>query len=366
MSNLFASPIRSKAVFYRRRCIAFVILFCVVIFFSSCYKTASKQSDSDGELVIVTSFYPMYLHTINITKDVPNVKVINMTEPQIGCLHDYQLSVSDMKLLENADVFVINGAGMETFLDKVIKQNSKIKIIEASKGIELLKEGFHHDHKHDEEDHLHDEKDYKQEHEHNHGHKHSHADKKDEKNEHDQKQDNEDEEHYNPHVWVSVSGAIEQVRNIAEQLSEYDAGKSELYKNNADAYIKKLENLRTEMHSRIKNLPNKKIITFHEAFPYFAKEFSLEIAAVIQREPGTEPGAGELKETIEIIREKRIKALFAEPQYSSKAADIISRETGANIYLLDPIVTGESKPDQINAYIDRMKQNLKVLEEALK
>jgi|YNPMSStandDraft_1061717.scaffolds.fasta_scaffold25169_2 zinc transport system substrate-binding protein len=339
MLKFFTSFAQSKFISIRSIYKALLIAVGFVFLFSSCYKTTHNEPESTQELVIVTSFYPMYLHTINIAKDVPEVKVINMTEPQTGCLHDYQLSVSDMKLLEKADIFVINGAGMEGFLEKVIKQNSKVKIAEASKGIELLKEDFHHNHKHDEED--------------NHDHE-------------DEDKDEHENEHYNPHVWVSISGAIQQVRNIADQLSEYDSKNSQLYKQNADAYIEKLEGLKTEMHSRIKNLPNRKIITFHEAFPYFAKEFSLEIAAVIQREPGTEPGAGELKETVEIIKKTGIKALFAEPQYSSKAADIISRETGAKIYLLDPIVTGEAKPDQMNAYIDRMKQNLKVLEEALK
>ena len=80
---------------------------------------------------IVTSFYPMYVATINITDGVDGVEVYNMTKPQTGCLHDYQLMTEDMKTLEKADAFVINGAGMEDFMDKVTEQQKKLKVIDA-------------------------------------------------------------------------------------------------------------------------------------------------------------------------------------------------------------------------------------------
>ena len=76
---------------------------------------------------IVTSFYPMYVATINITDGVDGVEVYNMTKPQTGCLHDYQLMTEDMKTLEKADAFVINGAGMEDFMDKVTEQQKKVE-----------------------------------------------------------------------------------------------------------------------------------------------------------------------------------------------------------------------------------------------
>jgi zinc transport system substrate-binding protein len=106
-----------------------------------------------------------------------------------------------------------------------------------------------------------------------------------------------------------------------------------------------------------------RIITFHEAFPYFAREFGLIIAAVVEREPGSAPNARELAESIDSIKKKEVKALFSEPQYPASAADAIARETGMKIYVLDPAVTGPDDPD---AYISIMEQNLKTLQEALK
>ncbi len=273
--------------------------------------TDNEQGEKADKYTIVTSFYPIYISAINITRDVPGVEVINMTKAQTGCLHDYQLTPQDLKTLESADVFLINGADMESFMDKVIKQMPAMKVIEASKGLELLKE---------------------------------------------------ESGELNPHVWVSISGAIAEVENITLQLSAVDEKNADLYKKNASAYIEKLNTLKENMHSSLEKVKTRDIVTFHEAFPYFAKEFGLNIKAVVEREPGEDPSAGELAETIDLIKAAGVKALFAEPQYSAKAAETIARETGAKVYILDPVVTGDFTHD---AYINSMKKNLKVLEEAL-
>ena len=291
----------------------FCLLTALCLLLTGCGGTNTAGGGKDGSFHIVTSFYPMYIATLNITQGIDGVTVTNMTKPQTGCLHDYQLMTEDMKTLEKADAFVINGAGMESFLDKVIKQQKSLKVIDASKGIELLKD--------------------------------------------------DDEE--NPHVWLSVTDAILQVKNIAEQLKAADPKHADAYEKNAAAYIKKLEALKTEMHAALDTVPNKDIVTFHEAFPYFAKEFGLNIISVVEREPGTEPTPAELQETIEQVKALPVKVLFTEPQYSPSAAETIARETGAKIYTLDPIVTGEANEQALNAYIDTMKKNMETLKTAL-
>ena len=299
-------------------------LFFVVVI-SSILLVGCSQSKNTGDainansavkknVIIVTSFYPVYISTINITRDVPGVEVINMTKAQTGCLHDYQLSPEDLKTLEKANAFIINGAGMEAFLDKAVKQQPRLKVVDASRNIELL------------------------------------TDKNGEKN---------------PHVWVSVSNHILQVQNIGEQLSEIDPANAEKYKKNVSEYSKKLEILREAMQKTLAGAKNRDMITFHEAFPYFAKEFNLNIVDVVEREPGSDPSPKELAETIEKIKASRIRALFAEPQYSSKAAETIARETGAKVYILDPVVTGEAKSGAYDNYIQAMEKNGKTLQEAL-
>jgi zinc transport system substrate-binding protein len=255
----------------------------------------------------------MYIFTLNVAKDVPNVKVISMTKPMAGCLHDYIITINDMKTLDSAQVFVTNGADLESYMDKVTEQMPNLKVIESSKGIELIK--------------------------------------------------SEGDEEANPHVWVSISNAITQVKNIGEQLSTLDANNAQKYKANTDIYVKKLEAQREKMHKSLDTIANRDIVTFHEAFPYFAKEFNFNIVGVIEREPGSEPSAKELKETIEQVNKLKVKALFAEPQYLAKSAKKIATETGTKVYTLDPAVTG---PMEADAYINIMESNLKVLEEALK
>ena len=274
---------------------------------------AQTQKAGDGTFHIVTSFYPMYIDVINLTDGVEGVTVTNMTKPQTGCLHDYQLTTEDMKTLEKADAFVVNGAGMESFLDKVIKMQEGMTVIDASRGIELM----------------------------------------------------EEDGEANPHVWLSITKDIEQVKNIRDQLKEADPAHADQYEANAETYLAKLEALKTEMHATLDDVPHKDIVTFHEAFPYFAEEFGLHILGVIEREPGVDPTPAELETTIEQVKALPVKVLFAEPQYSPAAAETIARETGAKLYSLDPVVTGEATPDAKDAYLVAMKKNMETLKEAL-
>lgn len=310
---------------YKRILPLIVVLLSLILLAAGCGRARNGAAADGGDepaagnggqagLNIVTSFYPVYIAAINVTRDIADVSVTNMTKPQTGCLHDYSLRPEDLKTLEKADVFIINGAGMEAFLDDVIIQQEQLRIVEAGRGIGLLK-------------------------------------------------DENGEE--NPHVWVSVTNAITYVNNIADQLSVIDAANADKYRVNADTYARKLEELKKDMHNALDGLQNRDIITFHEAFPYFAKEFDLNIAAVVEREPGSEPTPKELAEIIDTITQSGIKALFAEPQYSSKAAEAIARDTGARVYTLDPVVTGEAEEDAFDAYIDAMRMNKTTLLEAL-
>jgi zinc transport system substrate-binding protein len=272
-----------------------------------------NNSTNEKSVTIAASFYPMYIMALNVAKDMPNVKVIDMTKPMTGCLHDYAVTPDDLKNLEGAQFFIINGAGMESFMDKVTGQMPNLKIIDTSIGIPLIK--------------------------------------------------GEGDEGDNPHLWVSISNSILQVKNVQEQLSALDPDNAAKYKSNTDIYVKKLEAEKDKMHKALDDIKNRDIITFHEAFPYFAKEFNLNIAGVIEREPGSEPSAKELADTVATIKELKVKALFAEPQYLASAAETIAKETGLKVYTLDPAVTG---PMDADAYINIMDSNLKVLQEALK
>ena len=258
----------------------------------------------------------MYLDVMNITRGVDGVEVVNLTPPQTGCLHDYQLTPEDMKTLETADIFVVNGLGMENFLDKVIEAHPNLKIIDASDSPKIVPIM-------------------------------------------------EEDGKPNPHVWLSITYSIEQVKNISSKLCELDPKHVDAYKRHTLDYVDELTTLRDELHISLTMLPNRDIVTFHEAFPYLAKEFGLNVVAIIERGPGTEPTPQELAATIDKINALPVKIIFTEPQYSPKAAETIARETGAQIFELDPIVTGEAKPENLLDYVDRMLNNALTLVKAL-
>lgn len=290
-------------------------LTLIVLMFTLISCASDNKQDEKKNLKIVTSFYPMYLETLNITRGVSGVEVVNLTPAQVGCLHDYQLTPEDMKTLETADIFVINGLGMESFLDKVVEELPNLKIINASDTpdiIPIMEDGVP-----------------------------------------------------NPHVWMSVYYAIKQVKNISLKLRELDPEHADEYRMHTLEYVDELTTLSDEIGVSAAVLPNRDIVTFHNAFPYLAQEFRLNVAAVIEHEPGTEPTPQELAETIEKINSLSVKVIFTEPQYSSKAAETIANETGAKIFELDPIVTGEAKPENLLDYPDRMLMNLMTLVKAL-
>ena len=138
---------------------------------------------------------------------------------------------------------------------------------------------------------------------------------------------------------------------------------SEKYLDNSRKYIDNLSGLQNEMSEKLGSLENRNIVTFHEAFEYFAEEFNLNVVAVIEREPGTSPSARDLVEIVDTINELNVNAIFVEPQYLKTAATTIANETNVNTYELDPVVSGVFEKD---AYEKIMRKNLEVLEEALK
>lgn len=299
-----------------RKNLAF-FMAAVLFLLTSCTqkKSSPVQSDSidTNTIKITATFYPLYVSLLNITDGIEGIELSLLAPPDTGCLHDYQLTTKDMKKIETCSILVANGAGMEDFIEKIL-ETKKDSLIIAAEGFELKDD--------------------------------------------------------NSHVWVSPEGAIHETQRIVEGLSHLDPSNATKYVMNGNAYLMKLQNLRSYMHSILDEYAGKKIVTFHEAFPYFASEFNLEIASVIEREPGEAPGPKELKEQISeinsIISDGNKIALFAEPQYSSSAAEIIAKETGLKVYELDPCVTGTLKSEYIkDSYINSMKKNAEVLKEAL-
>lgn len=280
---------------------------------------------ASAEKTFVTSFYPMYIFAQNIAQGVPGVEIVNLAGENVGCLHDYQLKTRDMATLEKADALIINGGGMEQFMDKVIAQQPQLPVIDAGSGIEMLCSGDEHDHD---------------------GHEH----------------DDHDHEVLNAHVWLDPALAVRQVHNIAEGLAAADGENAQAYLANAEEYTARIEALHEEIKAQLAPLAGSEIVTFHEAFDYFAGAYGLHVAAVIAGDSGEEPSTRQIAKLCDLVGGLAVKALFVEPQYPAKTAETIARETGAKIYTLDPVVTGDGSMD---SYETLMRENARVLQEAL-
>lgn len=302
-------------------CLAFALLL------SACRAAAPSDTvDADGRVRVLASFAPIYALTLAVSNGSTGITVDCMAANSTGCLHDYQLTTSDMKRVDAADVFIIGGAGMEaSFLDKLCEQYPALRVFDSSANVHTLTEACGHAHDHD--------------------HDHEHA-----------------QDAVNAHLWLSCENAAQIAQNIAGKLSELDAENAALYSENAAQLCASLSALKAQYAPLFESAQHKQIITFHEAFAYLAAEFDLEVTAVIESEPGSAPDPQTLSELIDLAASGEVAAIFTEPQYPDATARVIAQETGVPVYALDPIVTGEMTAD---SFLSALQSDLQILLDAV-
>lgn len=316
---------------WKNRHFYIIALLCMMFGLTGCSNIGKngKNFQDEEKLAIVTTIYPMYDFTLNIAGD--KAEIINLvpagTEP-----HDFELSASDMRLMEEADIFIYNGAGMEHFVDKTLAavSNKDLVIVEAARGIDLLMTDSHHDHGGE----THDE---------------NHA-----------------EEKTDPHTWLSIENAITELEVIKEALIKSDEKNADYYEANFQAYKEKLEVLEARYKEELSGMSRDTIVVAHEAFGYLCNEYGLKQEAVEGLTADSEPDAARMKEIIEFCKKNDIKIIFFEELVSPKVAKTIADEIGAETMILNPIegLTAEQTEEGLD-YIGIMEQNLEVLKKAL-
>ena len=298
-----------------------------------------------------------------------------MTSETSGCLHDYQLTSSDMKNLENSDLLIINGGGMEGFIDDISAAYPDLKIVDSSIGIELI-EGSTCTHDHAEEStdvHAHEDEnesveEHTLEHEDEASGEHTLEHEDESLDEHNRELEDESlDEHthdncsHNSHMWLNTTLYCEQINNVYNGLLEqYPEYKKELSSNLA-IYLAKVNNIASELDS-LEFPEHTEIIIFHDAFAYMANDLNLHVSQCINIDGDTSLSAGEIADCINHIKEHNIQLLFTEAQFDSTIADRIAEETGAKVIVIDTLVSGDNSKD---SYINGMKKNLQTLREAL-
>lgn len=285
---------------------------------------STKNTDeADDMLTVVTSFYPMYIAALNIVDGVDGVRLENLSEPQTGCLHDFQLTPEDMKLLSTADVFVINGGGIESFMSDVAKAYPKLDVVEACEDVALLSEDD------DETDGAHD-------------HDHDHGDE-------------------NAHAWMSVPRYRTMVKTIASHLAQKDEAHAEEYYANAEKYDAKLAVLEEKIDSLKSLTGGQNIIIFHEAYEYVADDFSMNACYLLDLDEERSVSAGEVKQVIGAIKDDGVSVILAEELYGKSMGDTVSRETDVHMVYIDPLNRGDYDKD---SYLDGMEHNIELIKDA--
>ena len=282
--------------------IAVVLILIAVIVIGNLNRRDEIESDS---LKIVTSFYPIYIMTLNITNGVENIEVSNMAENYVGCIHDYTLTTTDLKKFENADIFVQNGYDMEQFSQKIIDSYPNVKMVDSSTKItDFVQDG----------------------------------------------------EEVNPHFWTSIDNYMLQVEAITDGLKELDSSNSELYEQNKNTYIQKLQELKSNYEGF--NFEGNSVVSLNESFSYLFKFIGVDETLIETDHEQSALSAETVRDVIEEVKNSGIKAIVIGQNDDDQNANLIASETGATVYRLNDAMSGDGSLD---SYINTMKENLEIL-----
>ena len=302
------------------------------------YVGSTQQPQEDEKLHIVTSFYPMYIAAMNVVGDTENVELTNLSEPQTGCLHDFQLTPADMQLLSEADAFIINGGGVESFMEDVASAYPNLVIINASEHLDLLAEDEEEGHEEHEDEETHEEHDHGEEPESG-EHVHDHGG-------------------VNAHAWMSVEMYRGQVQAIAQGLAELGPEHEQNYLDHAAQYDVKLAELQSEQEEIASMVSGESVILFHEAYEYVAGDYGLNVALVMDLDEERQVSAGEVAQVLEEIEEHGVTCILAEELYGQKMAQTVQRSADIRVLYLDTLNRGDYDPD---SYLTGMHHNLELM-----
>lgn len=303
-----------------------LLVSMIVLILAACSNDTSEKED-DGKLKIMTTFYPMYEFTKNIAGDKADVELLipSTIEP-----HDWEPTPKDIGNIQKADLFVYNSADMETWVSDITASidSSDVAVVEASKGIKLIEE--------DEE-----AEESEEEHEHEHSH------------------------HADPHVWLSPVLAQQEVQTITDALIKVDPDNKEYYETESSKYIEKLKALDEEYKTELKGITSNEFITQHTAFSYLAKEYGLVQVPIAGLSPDEEPSAAKLAELKKFAEEHEINVIYFEELTSSKVAETLANELGADTEVLNALEGLSDEQQKAGEdYITVMEENLTQLKKS--
>lgn len=295
------------------------MLLSVLLLLPGCAQAPSGSSQEEGLTVLATT-YPVYLFARTVAQGVEGVTVERLNTGSVSCLHDYTLSVDDMKKIEGADVIAMNGAGLEDFMDDALAASSAA-VIDCSQGVALLENA----------DHIHEEGDG--------GHDHG---------------------HWDPHYWMDPENAAVMVRNLQEGFALADPDHGDAYARNGEEAAGQLPSFAGDCTQALEGAEGAALITFHDGFHYFAQALGLPLLASIEEEEGSEASAMEINEITQLVKEHQLPVIFTEVNGSDATANAISRETGCQVAQLTMLMDGPEEGD-LSTYLEGVRSNVNTI-----
>jgi len=273
----------------------------------------AESLSGQGHKILVT-FYPIYQFTKAIGKEKIDVSII--IPPGIEP-HDWEPTIQDIQKMKDADMIVINGAGLESWITKITSINPNVMIVDTSSDIPLLEKNSNGLDK---------------------------IAKKD------------------PHIWLDPVLAKKQVQNIADGLIKLDPQNANYYQQNANDYKAKLDILDNEIKIDLSTCDKKDFLAFHDAFSYFSKEYGLHQHTIVGGlDPETEPTAPALQQITKDAQSLGLNVIFTEEAANPRVSQVIADEIHGKVLVLSPLEVTNKNID----YISKMEQNLSNLKEAL-
>lgn len=321
--------------------VALAALFCLGAF--GCGSGAGGGSSTGGELKVSATISVIE----DLAKEVGGDRVeVSSIVPAGADVHTFQPSPSDVREISESEVVFQNGLGLEEWMGDLIESagGEGQTVVVLSEGMEPLKEDEHGEERVAEEERESEERSSGEEHEAGGAHEHAEG---------------------NPHLWLDVHNAEHYVERIRDALSEADPEGAEEYEANAEEYLAELQELDAYVEEQAQSIPeeNRKLVTFHDAFPYFAAAYGFELVDVIIQNPEAEPSGRQAAQLVTRIEEERVPAVFTEPQFNQGLADTIAAEANVEVYELysDSLVDdpeADSYVQMMRTNIDRVKEGL--------
>lgn len=294
-----------------------IILSLAVFLLLSCRQAPPPQD----KIKVVSSIYPISSLIQKVGGD--QVEVVTLL-PLGASPHTFEPRAREIKAFSQAKVFFAVGAGLDFWAKKLVTSASpELLVVDLSQGLPLIEEAEEH------EEHV----------------------------------PSTGGKHYNPHYWLDPVLAQKMAEKIALTLSQADPRNRDYYQQRLGETQKELAALDQEIRAVTKQFTIREFISFHPAWTYFARRYNLKQAGVIETSPGKEPTAKELAAIIAAAKKAKVRAIFAEPQFSPKAAEAIARECGARVLLLDP--EGGSLKERED-YFALLRYNINTMSQAMK